>query len=405
MPPEFPQFSRFPPEIQIMVWKQFIQIEAANRLVLYHEYTGLDEEEAHRRDLAKIPYPLTLRVMPSKWLVSPLLSVDSQARAVALEQYTTRLDIFDLPRAPFTYRATVPCPPYRDYRVTYYVEVAERNAYEEAVKEREAREDTWIRPCEAAEMWQTRAIPRWRWTYPEEPGWVDRRTVCVDVDEYVIWQAHKIMMYEPADVKAYRGCVYLNLATDRFAGTLPWAPASGHWYGSSFERHDGLRGPRRTYGLRALSDALTDFQYHETPFHLREVLDRRRPAPLRFASAGLPDEVLGQIRHLAFAEHELARIPQEPPVLPPCPVFGAWLLGECCPQALTPENDCLWTYDVTEEMFRSFFDDLEDKGAEHLALRKTKMRKIEIEDDLPDLDDQGNPILPIEVYVALAVDE
>ncbi|KAK8081296.1 hypothetical protein PG996_000077 [Apiospora saccharicola] len=331
----FPQFCRFPAEIQIMVWEQFIHNEAANRLVLYHQYTGLSRKEFENRKAFDLAYPQSLRVMPSKWLVSPLLSVDSQSRAVALEQYPTRLDIFDVPRVPLTYWAVVPYP-------TLLPSHAEWEAYFAALKERRAREDAWIRLGEVAEAWQTREIPRWRRTFPKRPAWEDRRAMCDQVDMNVSRLARDIMMFEPADAKACRGCVYLNLATDRFAEAVAWTGEKWEgpgWYGQTFDRPDGLLGPKATYGQRALSDALTDFQYHGAPFDLREVLNRRdRPAPLQYASAGLSDEVLGQVRHLVFADHEQARMPRKPPVSPPCVLFDTRWLNDCCPQALEPEG-------------------------------------------------------------------
>lgn len=75
------------------------------------------------------------------------------------------------------------------------------------------------------------------------------------------------------------------------------------------------------------------------------------------------------------------------------------VVGGVLPPGLEPGEDCIWTYGVTEEMLRSFFDDLEDKGAEHLGIRKAKMRKVEIRDQ-PDLD-EGDPTVRVTVALAL----
>ena len=379
-----------------MVWQEFIQNEAANRLVLYQGYTGVEIVYTLHEDLSGFdpPGPKSLRVVPSKWLVSPLLSVNNQARAVALEQYSTRLDVFDLPRAPFRYCMTMP---------TF---VVNRKRRRELIDIHEARKDTWIRASSEAENWGQRERPQWRWRFPNLPEWVDRRDICDTIDKSVAYEALDMVTYEPASLSSYRGCVHLNLATDRFALAIPWSAwRMGYGmrllYGIPFDRPDGLWGPRRTYGLRALSDALTDFQYHGTPFDLLELLNRRRPAPLRFASDLLPDEVLRQIRHFVFADHLDARHPEGLEAVSPSRVlFSTVWLDRCCPQVLEPGERCTtWTYDVNEEVLRSFFDDLEDKGPEHLHIRRARTSRAEIRE--PPDPSTGNPGALVDVALAL----
>ncbi|KAK8091735.1 hypothetical protein PG997_002096 [Apiospora hydei] len=74
---EFVKFPEFPPEIRDQIWKEAVCEEAEDRLVFVHKDT--------------------LRVFPTKNNTSPLLSVNVEARQVALKHYNVRLPIFHLP--------------------------------------------------------------------------------------------------------------------------------------------------------------------------------------------------------------------------------------------------------------------------------------------------------------------
>ncbi|KAK7985551.1 hypothetical protein PG988_003173 [Apiospora saccharicola] len=74
---EFMKFPEFPCELRLMIWIRAAENEASNRLVFIHRGT--------------------LRPMPIKCLVSPLLSVSKESREVALKHYDLRLDVLRLP--------------------------------------------------------------------------------------------------------------------------------------------------------------------------------------------------------------------------------------------------------------------------------------------------------------------
>ncbi|KAK8062879.1 hypothetical protein PG997_014976 [Apiospora hydei] len=72
----FPQFSRLAPELRMMIWKEALKNETQDRIALVH------------RD--------SLRIVPSKSLVSPLMAVNQESREVALTYFDVRLDIVRL---------------------------------------------------------------------------------------------------------------------------------------------------------------------------------------------------------------------------------------------------------------------------------------------------------------------
>ncbi|KAK7949492.1 hypothetical protein PG988_016131 [Apiospora saccharicola] len=46
--------------------------------------------------------------------------------------------------------------------------------------------------------------------------------------------------------------------------------------------------------------------------------------------------------------------------------------------AANPSNDCAtWGFQVTDEMLRTFFDDIEEKGPEHLHIQRTVQKRSE----------------------------
>ncbi|KAK8122894.1 hypothetical protein PG984_011564 [Apiospora sp. TS-2023a] len=74
---DFAKFPEFPCELRLMIWARAAENEASNRLVFIHRGT--------------------LRPMPIKCLVSPLLLVSEESREVALKHYDLRLDVLRLP--------------------------------------------------------------------------------------------------------------------------------------------------------------------------------------------------------------------------------------------------------------------------------------------------------------------
>ncbi|KAK8001168.1 hypothetical protein PG991_013390 [Apiospora marii] len=67
--------ARLIPELQDMVWKEVFNNEAQDRIALVH------------RD--------SLRVIPSKFMISPLKAVSRAVREVALKHYNVRLDVIE----------------------------------------------------------------------------------------------------------------------------------------------------------------------------------------------------------------------------------------------------------------------------------------------------------------------
>ncbi|KAK8063787.1 hypothetical protein PG996_008439 [Apiospora saccharicola] len=69
----FPQFTRLAPELRQMIWDSALENEAENRIVLVHR--------------------ASLRVVPSKCLISPLKSANKESRERALKHYNVKMDI------------------------------------------------------------------------------------------------------------------------------------------------------------------------------------------------------------------------------------------------------------------------------------------------------------------------
>ncbi|KAK8113065.1 hypothetical protein PG984_013591 [Apiospora sp. TS-2023a] len=93
----FPQFTRLAPELRQMIWDSALENEAENRIVLVH------------RD--------SLRVVPSKSLISPLKSVNKESRKRALEHYNVKIDIGIFPAPSVT--SVINTWNHRVYSTTY----------------------------------------------------------------------------------------------------------------------------------------------------------------------------------------------------------------------------------------------------------------------------------------------
>ncbi|KAK7911636.1 hypothetical protein PG985_014117 [Apiospora marii] len=78
----FPKFSSLAPELRHMIWDMALENEADNRIVLVHR--------------------LTLRVLPSKSLISPIMAVDKESRERALTHYNVKLSISTFPAPSVT---------------------------------------------------------------------------------------------------------------------------------------------------------------------------------------------------------------------------------------------------------------------------------------------------------------
>ncbi|KAK7952717.1 uncharacterized protein PG986_008445 [Apiospora aurea] len=328
-PRAFPQSSRFPAEIQILIWEQYILIERDNRVVFVANYRGLSYDRWRELRRANIPEPQGLRILPSRCLVSPLLSVSSQSRAVALGHYRTRIELFEQ-GSPFHYGLTGD------------------NEEPEEIRAREARKDSWVRPYrERGSQWSPGE--RRNCIFPKHPEWYRRETRVNDLDHWTTLAASYVWEEDRVDPAAHRGCVYLDLATDRFL----------NWYCGE---------PRifKAYGRRVLSDALLDFKYHAIPFDLKDVLARRRPAPLQYFSEGLSAVVLDKVRHLVFADNPGGVRTKDGRALVEPKRFR-----KLCPRALGP-GGTIWSFPLSDGMLRTINNDVDDKGAEHLLIRKVK---------------------------------
>lgn len=79
-------FSQLPTELRLLIWKQALRNESSSRLVLLHRTSR--------------------RVLPFRYLASPLLSVNMEARSVALKFYDVQLKVRPaLPASPDTLRS------------------------------------------------------------------------------------------------------------------------------------------------------------------------------------------------------------------------------------------------------------------------------------------------------------
>ncbi|KAK8064353.1 hypothetical protein PG994_006991 [Apiospora phragmitis] len=77
----FQYFSQLPPELRLGIWKHALQEEAESRLVLFHQ--------KHHR------------VLPFKYLVSPILAVNAEARNAARKFYDVQLPVRPMFSCPF----------------------------------------------------------------------------------------------------------------------------------------------------------------------------------------------------------------------------------------------------------------------------------------------------------------
>ncbi|KAK8048174.1 hypothetical protein PG994_009904 [Apiospora phragmitis] len=226
-PSTFPQFTRLSPELQAMVWQEFARDEAASRIVVTHNEQRIYEDGERRR--------ADLRIMPLKRLVSPLLTVCFQAREAALRHYRTRVEVFERP-------SPVPC-----------------------VLPNSGR--SWAANLEFLVCYRAKTL--------------------MDVEgEGAMLTEEDEPQLEPQP----RGCVYLDLESDRFLIFEQWCWSSGVW---------------QHYGFRALSDAIDDARDHSGRMGRADLdaLLERRPPVLRNASIKLLDEVLQQIRHVVIDDH------------------------------------------------------------------------------------------------------
>ncbi|KAK6858176.1 hypothetical protein PG995_005875 [Apiospora arundinis] len=73
----FTAFPELPPELRVMIWKLALANEAHDRIALVHRES--------------------LRIVPSKLMISPLLEVNCESRKEALRHYSYRLDILNVP--------------------------------------------------------------------------------------------------------------------------------------------------------------------------------------------------------------------------------------------------------------------------------------------------------------------
>lgn len=342
----FPQFLRLPPELQTMVWKEFARDEAASRVVVVHNKVEVDSFTNTPR--------WVLHLMPLKRLVSPLLSVNLQSRQVALRHYNTPVNMYDLgPPIPWTIPHDIE-------------EVANDTHY--------GRHLLPHRP------------PQYH--FPNAPAWGPEHNwvtyleylVCLHAEERIDTGTEETLrMLKEAGSQSYshRGCVHLDLESDRFL-------FYEHWRYNLSDRPEG-------YGFRALSEAMLDCKYHQVPFDLMEILERRPPV-LRSASAELSPEFLGRIRNAVFENYETTSNQGGGGGgggggTGPAPATGGAVAGggmggsvvkanvlltRSLPRAFSPEGS-LGGFQTTPEMTRCFYDDIEDKGPAHLRIANAKL--------------------------------
>ncbi|KAK8041714.1 hypothetical protein PG993_006237 [Apiospora rasikravindrae] len=242
-PPEettFPLYQRLPDELKIIVWEQFVKSEAASRIVPLNVSLG------DFGDPSVVPddHWLVLSLMPLRRLVSPALSVCLESRKAALRHYRTRVNIYEMPLHPHWQS-------FEDF-------VEERSRWRER-----NQDQTTLGPA--------RADLRRRFFRPlvtdTQPVWADRASYTDRIGERILYRASDDLCSGPdeddtheteeEETRAqqeftedanYRGCVYLDLATDRFMDTSQWCAV---WPTEKLH-----------YGFRELSDSLNDFKYN-----------------------------------------------------------------------------------------------------------------------------------------------
>ncbi|KAK8075358.1 hypothetical protein PG997_010021 [Apiospora hydei] len=93
--PAFAGFPKLPCELRLIIWNLALEGENSNRLVFIHRPT--------------------MRPVPMRSLVSPLLSVNTESREAARKYYTLRLEVVRLP-AMESQDSFVDYPPSRPYQ-------------------------------------------------------------------------------------------------------------------------------------------------------------------------------------------------------------------------------------------------------------------------------------------------
>ncbi|KAK8139423.1 hypothetical protein PG984_002803 [Apiospora sp. TS-2023a] len=327
----FPQFALLPPELQTMVWKQFAHAEAASRIVVL--------VPAHHAAKASQQPPA---------LGEPAVPPGGAGSLQDADKYI---------------RAKPPLPEYPDHLFDHLNESTNHN--------------------------NNRTAWPLLYHYPTAPAWQPEQYFVDCLEEWVCGRAEyeldtgregaiALLAEMGSPCWPRRGCVHLDLETDRFL---------------FYERWEFLPTVREHgYGLRAFSEALLDYKYHRVPFDLEEILARRPPV-LRNSSAELLPEMMGRIRNVVFEC-------QRPPSISAraaaaaaggrggngsgaygggigvgsdgLPMSSRKLLVKSLPKAFSPEGS-LEGYETTREMTRSFFDDIEDKGPAHLNIAKVKL--------------------------------
>ncbi|KAK8026399.1 hypothetical protein PG991_003455 [Apiospora marii] len=372
-------YDRLPNEVKFLIWEEFVKAEAASRIVPLNISPG----DYGNEDELPGDYWLVPSIMPLKRLVSPALELDTISRKVALRHYCTRINIYEMPIPIYKWQS------FEEWEEDQHRFVPESRAVW-------ASRDAWTdkienctsdSTCEAmclgpieddmsyfADVDDTNYFSDDNGTnyFGDDEANNDSAGDEQSGDEDDIEDADYI---EDDDCSVYEdwcGCVYLDLATDRF---LPFSLWDNIW-----------PGVRRPYGLRELSDAIADFKYNgvaldETTF--RDILARRPPV-LRNASAHLSDEVLMGIRHVVFpslpppgTNHNssnpwsIEADPEEDITAINTPELGSGFLARTLPGAFgaTPSSTT-WGFAANSAVCRSFWDDIEDKGPEHLYIQQ-----------------------------------
>lgn len=291
----FPQYARLPNEVKFMVWEEFVKAEAASRIVPLNTCLGdVGSDHGVPED-----YWLVLSIMPLKRLISPALRLCVISRKVALRHYRTRVSIYEMPmsidRVCFVERVD---PVEEGPRTRLFHPIAEpKPVWDDR--------DSWTAQIEG---WLTDEAFHGMVDGPEEDedaemdadddlhnGAEDEVTSNTesDADNDARDGAEDEEEEYTEEITDYDccGCIYLDLATDRFLPVSQWM--------TIYPRE------RIYYGLREVSDMFSDFKYHGTTVDKEtlEAILARRPPVLRNASGHLSDEVLMGIRHVVFPSY------------------------------------------------------------------------------------------------------
>lgn len=348
-PTTFPRFDRLPPELRFKIWHEFLRNEAASRIVLVH---GLVPKNPLQLEEDELTVP-ELRIMPLKRLISPLMMVSRESRVEALRHYQTRVDITSL------------APIINAGGLSKWIAKNDFNAGTEQDEDLDGVRRLGFMNLRVREQWAM-AVERMLCRVAREVL-EDQKYNTPALREYC----------RPRKYFQPRGCIHLDMHSDRFLFVRNWTPP--------------VPAPL-LYGLRALSEGFDDFlDRRAAHVDVQKILETHCPPVLRNASAPLAPAVRQQIRHAVFPHYDTSvmRVCFEPNQVngfPDAP-DAEFLLGH---DAFAAEGS-LAAFEASEQMYRSFFDDVEEKGPECLGIRTAKL--VDVEDVVMNEDDGFDDVI------------